>query len=312
MNPLDHSVLALLGRQYFVASRSQLLLLGLSRHQIEQLVHRQQLAVVHRGVYRLASAPESLKAQALGATLADDEIAVSHQSAGSLWGLRQMASPFVHVTSAHGRHPVASPHVKVHRSNVLRPQHIRTLADGTRLTSPARTLFDLSGVVGIERLESAVEHALRLRLATVPELWEVTRDLARKGRAGSGRFVTLLNSRPATLKPVDSDLELRLERALMAAGLPRPSRQFAIRLRNGHTLHPDLVWADARLAVEVDHVTWHGGRVAIVDDRSRDRQLRMLRWDVERVTDAEVTSRCAAVVRDLVDLYHHRCATNAA
>ena len=309
MHPFHSAVLEHFARHYGVSSGEQLRALGLTRHQIELTVERRQIIAIHGGVYRLASTPESFEGRCLAACLADPELAISHQSAGRLSGIRQMRDVRYHVSTSHGRHPVVAGDVRVHHTGVLDPDHVRTRKDGIRLTSPARTMFDLAKVVGPERLESAVEHALRLELTTIPELWEIARRLAVRGRPGSGRFVRLLHARPAWLRPVDSDLELRFERAVMAAGLPQPVRQHPIRLRTGVKIHPDLAWPNLCLAAEVDHVTWHGGIVPIIDDRTRDRQLRLLSWQVERITDREITTNLGGVVRDFVELYHQRSRT---
>ena len=306
MHTFHPTVLSLYRQQYGVVSGEQLRQAGLTRSQIERAVTERQLLGVHGGVYRLASTPESFEGRCLAANLADEELSISHQSAARLLGIRQMRDARFNVTVGHGRHPVVAGDVRVHRSGVLDPTHFRTRPDGIRLTSPARTMFDLAKVVGPDRLESALEHALQLDLTTMPEVWAMTRQMACQGRPGSGRFVRLMNSRPGWLKPVDSNLELMLERALIQAGLPRPVRQYGLRLRNAVTIHPDLAWPDVRFAVEVDHVTWHGGIVPVMDDAARDRQVRLVDWEVERVTDREFTTRLDAVVRDIVTLYRRR------
>jgi hypothetical protein len=305
MEPFHPDLLALYRSQHGVASEDQLAALGLTRRQIQYLIASKQLEREHQGVYRLTAFASTFESQCVAVSIAEDEVAVSHQSAGRLWGLRQMQSARLHVTVSHYRHPFAAGHVRVHRSLVV-ADHWRVRPDGIRVTSPARTLFDLAGTMGDQRLESAVEHALQLNLVTLPELWEVARTMARRGRAGSGRFVRLLNSRPAWLKPVDSNLELLVSDALVAHGLPKPIRQHPLRLSNAMTIHPDLAWPDVRWAVEVDHVTWHGGVVATMDDHARDRQLRLIGWEVERVTDREIKDRLPAVVRDLASLYQQR------
>ena len=76
-----------------------------------------------------------------------------------------------------------------------------------------------------------------------------------------------------------------------------------MRLPDGRTVHPDLVWPEARLAVEVDHVTWHGGRIESTYDKWRDRQMRLPGWEVDRVTDADICKRPVGTVRDLSALY---------
>jgi very-short-patch-repair endonuclease len=52
-------------------------------------------------------------------------------------------------------------------------------------------------------------------------------------------------------------------------------------------------------AVEVDHVTWHGGLLDSTYDKRRDRQLRRLGVHVTRVTDDDVLHRLDATIADL-------------
>ena len=66
--------------------------------------------------------------------------------------------------------------------------------------------------------------------------------------------------------------------------------------------------ADRRLrwGVEVDHVTWHGGRIDAQRDKARDRAARRINWLIERVTDQEVTVGLAQVINELEDSYRRR------
>jgi very-short-patch-repair endonuclease len=64
----------------------------------------------------------------------------------------------------------------------------------------------------------------------------------------------------------------------------------------------DLADASLRLGVEVDHVTWHGGRLDAQRDKRRDRQLARLGWTVVRVTDDDVTRRLDEAVQHIIDI----------
>ena len=305
-------MLDLFGRQYGLASRSQLVAEGLSKHQITHLVTGRVIERVHLGVYRLAGSQTSFVGDCLAVTLADRSATISHQTAGRLFGIRQMIHSRLHVSAPRGCNPFSTDRIRVHRTMALPEEHIETRPDGIRLTTAARTIFDLAGTLGSERFESAVEHALRLNLVMIDDLYKVGEALARQGRAGSGRFMALLASRPERQRPVDSDSELVLERALIAAGLPAPVRQLAIVLPSGITIHPDLAWPDVRLVVEFDHATWHSGVGVSMDDRSRDRGLRALSWEVERVSDRELHERRSAVVNEIVRLHRRLAAASVA
>ncbi len=61
-----------------------------------------------------------------------------------------------------------------------------------------------------------------------------------------------------------------------------------------------------RFGVEVDHVTWHGGRLAAQRDKWRDRQLMRIDWVVVRVTDEDLEQRFNSTVADLVEIHRRR------
>jgi hypothetical protein len=308
MHPFHPSVLGALGAQHGVASAKQLEELGLSRRQVTRMVTAGQLTVAHRSVFRLAGFPVTFESMCAAASLADENLAVSHQSAARLSGIRQMTTARLHVTAPCRRRPIAPGDVIVHRSRMFIPDHIVVRADKIRVTSVARTLFDLASAVGADRLESAVEHALQLQLVAYQDLADMAAQMTKRGRSGSRRFATLIESRPVTQIAVDSNDELVLERALIAAGLAAPVRQYELRPPNQVPIHPDLAWPDIRWAVEVDHRTWHETAEATAADNARDRQVRMLSWEVERVSDREIRRNLPGVVRDLRKLHAIRLA----
>jgi very-short-patch-repair endonuclease len=226
-----------------------------------------------------------------------------------MWDMRRAPADMrIHVSVPLGRRPRPAPatDVVVHRSACLPACDLVQRADGIVVTSPPRTLFDMAALVDRLSLESMIEQAIERRMCSIPTLLGVADRLARPGRAGSGRFVAVLASRPAWRKPVDSHDELVLEQALVRAGLPRPVRQHPVRLRTGRRVHPDLAWPDLRFAVEVDHRTWHASGAAVAYDKHRDRQLRLVGWSVERVTDDDVRERLATTADEIRQLYADR------
>jgi very-short-patch-repair endonuclease len=75
---------------------------------------------------------------------------------------------------------------------------------------------------------------------------------------------------------------------------------------NGTVIHPDVAIPDLKWAVEVDHVTWHGGRFDAQRDKARDRQARRIGWQVERVTDQELRESFDTCIDELAELFHLR------
>ncbi len=299
MPALDDPVITLLSTHHGAASRAQLLAVGLSRHQIDRLVANRLLLVYTRGVYRAALAPTTPEQAMALACAAAPDVAVSMFSAGRLWNLRRLGHDRrLHVTIAGTAHRTI-PGAVIHRSHRTEPMDVVDRPDGIRLTSPPRTAFDLASSLSDSALSSVFEQLLLENVCTVPKLLETARRLSERGRTGSARFQRVLGSRPAWLKPVGSDLELIVERAILEAGLPRPQRQAPVRLPDGCFVHPDFFWPLEREALEIDHITWHGGGRDQYYDKWRDRQLRRVGVRVTRVTDDDIRHRLPAVIDDL-------------
>lgn len=140
----------------------------------------------------------------------------------------------------------------------------------------------------------------------MPTIHATGRRLIHPARPGSARFARVVASRPAWLKPADSDLEVLLFDALRRAGVPGMVRQHRLELPGGWAIHADIAVPTLRWAVPVDHVTWHGGRIDAQRDKENDRQAGLLGWQVNRVTDDDVARRLAIVTAELVQLFERR------
>ena len=307
------SVLTAAVRDWFathhgVAHRTELLDLGVTEHQLKW-ARRSGVLVTHgRSVYRLAGAPATTDQRMALACAAAPDVVVSHRSAGRLWGLRRLGrDDRLHVTIG-GRSNRRVPGVVVHRSFRMDAVDVIERDDGIRLTSPPRTAFDLAAVLHDDALASIIEQLLHEERCAVPTLFATGRRLGERGRTGSARFARVLQSRPAVLKPAASDLELRLERALRRRRAARPVRQHPLQLPSGEVVHPDFYWPVQREALEVDHVTWHGGKLDLTYDKRRDRQLWRLGVHVTRVTDDEIRHHLGRVVADIGAILRSRAA----
>jgi very-short-patch-repair endonuclease len=250
-------------------------------------------------VYRLAGAPPTEDQAMALACAVEADVVVSHVSAGRLWGLRRLGNDRrLHVLIG-GSANRTIPGAVIHRCHQIDPVDVVDRPDGIRVTSPPRTCFDLAWWLSGERLESVIEQVVHDGMATLPTMFSTGHRLCEHGRNGSARYRRVLESRPAWLKPVDSDLELQLERAVLAAGLPRPLRQHPLKLPDGKVIHPDFYWPEEREIVEVDHVTWHGGRQSVAYDKRRDRLVRRIGIGTTRVTDSDIRDDLPAVVADI-------------
>jgi very-short-patch-repair endonuclease len=299
MSALTRPVLAWLADHHGVIALSDLNRLGVTPKQRRLALRTGQLVRDVYGVYRLAGAPRTGAQAAALACATGPDVVVSHFSAGRQWGLRRLGHDSrLHVVIA-GQNHRRLPDVVIHRSHRLDPVDVVERPDGIRYTSPPRTVFDLAGVVSDEQLESIIEQVLHDDLATIPTLHATAARLRQRGRKGSARFGRVIEGRPAWLKPVDSDLELRVEQAVIEAGLPRPLRQHPVWLPNGEMFRLDFYWPNESEALEVDHITWHGGKLDLTADKRRDRLLRRLGIRTTRVTDDDVRHRLPSIISDL-------------
>src|SRR5207245_4356318 len=97
-----------------------------------------------------------------------------------------------------------------------------TVVDGIPVTTAARTLIDLAGIVDADVLEEALDDALRRGLVTVRRLrW-------RMAEVGARRVLTDFVDARAGGRVTESTLETRFLRALRKAGLPKPIAQHRI------------------------------------------------------------------------------------
>ena len=279
---LARTVWALARLQHFAVARRQLLGVGMHPQAIKHRLAIGRLHPVHTGVYAVGRRELSRLGELMAAVLACGEGAVlSHRAAAELWGVCPRGG--VEVTVPTGRTP-RRPGIVVHRA-ALAAEH-RTRRHAIPVTSPARTLVDISPYLPRDHLERAVNEADRLDLIDPERLRESLGGLG--GTRGVAKLRTLLDRRTFTL--TDSALERRFKPLARAAGLPRPRTQARV---NGYRV--DFYWPDLQLVVETDGLRYHRTPAQQARDRRRDRahtaagfaHLRFthgeVRWEPEQV-----------------------------
>jgi very-short-patch-repair endonuclease len=246
----------LVGRQHGVFSRRQLLELGLAPKAIRHRVATGRLHPVHRGVYAVGRPRLTRHGLWMAAALScGRHAALSHESAGALWGIRPGEGRGIEVTA-----PVCRrrPGVVVHRRAWLDGDVVRH--QGIPVASPTLTLVDLAGRLPRNQVEAAINAADRLDL-TDPE--ELRAALAGVLRPGAGALRRILDRR--TFVMTESELERRFLRIVLQAGLPPPETQ---RLVNGFRV--DFWWPDLGLVIETDGLRYHRTAAQQARDRLRD------------------------------------------
>ena len=250
------------------------------------------------GVYRSAAWPLGTEQLKAAACLRNPAAALAFTTAGQHWGLRKMRDPRVHVLVPHGVSPELEG-IRVHRCRRIDADDVVQLDGGIRVTSVARTLFDVGAIIGVRPLESALEHALDQKLVRMEQIIDVTRRLYHRRRPGSKQIRTVLGLRESWSEAVQSDLELRVLRALRRAGVPSPVVQHTI-VVGPHTIRFDFAWPDLLVALEVDHSFWHAGRSESGSDKARDRRVAALGWTTLRLTEDDVFSGLDEAISQVV------------
>lgn len=215
--------------------------------------------------------------------------AVSHRSAAALWKLDGCDRKDVEFTLPRCRRPPAG--LIAHR-RPLQPGDVARLK-GLAVTSASRTIFDLAGVVEEERLEVALDCALRRGLTSVGYLMRRFGTYAGRGRPGSAVMRRLLEAR-VDLGALDSALETRFLRLVRQERLPLPRAQYPV---GGYRL--DFAYPTLRLGIELEGYAFHSGKQMWDRDLRRRNDLLTLGWSVLHFSWDDITKRSDEVVDQL-------------
>ena len=227
----------------------------------------------------------------MAAVLAHGPKAVlSYRSAGQLWGLYPGSEIATEVTVPGSKKTKRG--IVAHRGTLMADEVGRMR--GIPVTSVARTMFDLAGMLKereVERAWNEMEvREYRLRLS-VPDLIE--RYPRRPG--------TLLLARLADGKPVGITRN-ELEEAFLALidhfDLPRPRMNAHLAIRD-RLYEIDCLWEDRKVAIELDGGAAHGTKRAFEKDRERDRILTAEGYATARLTWRQITEKPSEVAADL-------------
>jgi very-short-patch-repair endonuclease len=275
-------------RQHGLVTRQHMAALGFTSAQINALLRAGRLERVAVNVYRFVGSVPTWEQRLLTAVLAQGLGAAAFGlSAAALWRVPGFGGGPVHVVQLRGPSR-RSTLGRLHQTLWLPDDHLRVVS-GIPVTSPARTAFDLCGLVHPKRAERAVDNLLSMELTTLGSLEVVLAAGASKGRPGSAVLRALLGERGEGYVPPESELEALLLARLHAAGLPRPRMQRNV----GNTTTPigriDAVYEQVPLVVEADSRRYHGSWLAVQSDHRRDKLLIAAGYDIVRTNYWELT-----------------------
>jgi hypothetical protein len=256
----------------------------LSRKQLEYWLAVRRLVIVRRGVYRFAGVPPT-RWQPLRAALlaAGPDALASHRSAAEVWGMPGIIAEQPELTTPW---PVWTrlPSVRSHQSRYLPDRH-RTVRNGVPVTSPARTLGDLSAVIGADFLGRLVDDALRRQILVLDDLREAYGVLATRGRRRLTVLRAVLDERLPGFHPGGSRSELDVRRILVDAGLGEPVAQHQV-AAGGTVYLLDWSYPQDLIAIEYNGFEFHSTRSGADHDAARYAALVALGWRVLPVTSA--------------------------
>lgn len=217
------------------------------------------------------------------------EAVVSHFAAGWLWGLTEKRPAIIDITIPHGQSHRGRRGRRIHQARHLERNEI-TVFNRIPTTTKARTLLDLAGVLPGPQLEAALDKTVLNKRVPLEFLVTYVADKRTKGIADLKR---LIHDRHFGVP--EGELERLFERAMKKAKLVMPERQHSTNRRR-----IDYVYADLRIAIELDGYADHGDRQAFREDRRRQNELVNAGWTVLRFTWEDLKQRPGYVAETIV------------
>lgn len=286
----DRIIARLAARQHGRVNRRQLLVAGLTRHQIQHRLATARLHRVHTGVYavgHLFSGPWG--AYAAAALAYAPRAAVGVLSGAAMWGVRPCHRSVVDVVLGK-EGGQERPGIRLHRSRVLTPADVVHLG-GIPVTSVPRTYVDIAAQLPRDALARAWREGLHRRLLDVAAIEAELRH----ARAGTTAIRALLRDREV-VPVLRSELEERAWRLVRQLQLPTPeANAWLPDVAAG--IEVDLLWRAQRLIVELDGWRVHGTFAAFQADRSRDALVQLAGLRIFRLTWRDVTRDRHATAR---------------
>jgi hypothetical protein len=293
-----------LATHHGVITRATLRTCGVSPATTQRLVRAGGLISPAKGVYVLTSTPNTLERRCAVLCATHPSGFVTGPTAGMLLGLRRMprVAP-IHFSVRHGVHLVDEQGVHLRQTTVLRSSHRTARSDGIVTASWARLAFDLAAdLADLDHL-SVVEQLRHEHGVSMEELSAIGRLLCHPARRGSGRFArTVARLQPNA--PNESHPEVALAEALRARGVPVEHQRRLLRA-DGRTARVDLAVPTVRWGVEVDLHPEHRTLDGRARDARRERDLHLLDWQIEPVTEQDMTD-VDALAAELAGLYRAR------
>jgi hypothetical protein len=278
-----------------VVSLDQLRDEGVTRQVAADRAQVGSLHRVHRGVYTVGHRSISRLTHLRAALLACGEGAViSHATAAAFHGLWDKWPRLIDVTV-----PVEAGRkldgIRCRRCRYPEPEEIE-VRGGVAVTTVARTLVDLAGIVGLPTLRKLVGRAaIRKRLDLDAVYLAMYNAKGRRGLKALELALAPYRTKDGKVPEVRSDFETLLLPELVDMGFPRPSCNAPLHIE-GERFLIDFLWEKAQVIVETDGRETHETPDAFQSDRRRDQFLAAAGYRVLRVTWNQMRSEPRGVL----------------
>lgn len=165
--------------------------------------------------------------------------------------------------------------------------------DGVRVTTPARTAFDLGRRLDTGPAVARMDALMRARPYSIADV-----DLLAKVHRGVPGLPKLRKALPLVDGGAESPRETWLRLLFVDAGLPKPVTQYVVRAENGRYVRRlDMVWEEFKVAAEYDGQQHLTDRYQYAKDVWVNRELQRLNWHVVHVIKEDRGDDIVAHVR---------------
>lgn len=269
-------------------TRAQALRAGHSAYEIRSNLRDKQWTTLRRGIYvesALLKATledtgrqHALDVAAAGLTLGVGDAAGSHYSAARIYGLSFLhePGPGVILTRPHGRDR-RSTGLDVHVANL--PDHHRRVWFGVAITSPARTVVDLSRGLPFRDAVVLADSALRSTATHAHDIREVVATCAGwRGVAQASQVVEFADPR------AESALESVGRVFFAERRLPPPQTQVLLSDSRGPIGRVDFYWPEFNTVDEADGLQKYATPQTLTAEKLRQERLEEAGYEVVRLT----------------------------
>jgi hypothetical protein len=208
----------------------------------------------------------------------------SHESAARLWELPLPMAARLEITTALERRPRVRG-VRCHRSSLLIDEDDTCTQHGIRVSTPKRTIVDLSSRYDLKILGRMVDDALRRRVTTYARLVDMAERLRPAPGRSQRKMFSVLSRRAKDIARRESYLEDFVFESLRRCKLPLPTAQHEV-LLNGRKRRIDLCYVDQWVAMEAIGFEIRRQRSKFDDEALRGNELQLGGFKVLEFTSA--------------------------